>query len=656
VTPAAESERIGTRETLVVLGRALRYVAPFKARFAGKVVLTLLSLAPFLILPWPAKILIDHVIEGNPLGDALSSYPFFLRPFLGALVGMPSGELLAWTLAGVAVLVVLAGAMGTSGRERDQTDGYLQSGHDSATRTENQANAGWSFSGGLLGLVDFRWTIRLTQAFNHHYRSHLFERIQSLPMTAFDDERIGDAVFRVMYDTPAITETCYRVLLTPLVTPLAIVVTAFVLGHVFGEHPELFWIALSFFPGTLIVTFPFSGLIRRAGERSRRAGAVTTSTVEEGVSNIVAVQSLGGEGRERKRFIRDSWTSFGRYRVLLLVGMLTAIAALIPALFLIRYTLLYVADLAISGAISKGDFLVLSGYFFQILWYSVALGSVWISIQESAAGLRRVFFLMDLPAESDPPDARALETVRQGIRIEDAHVRYPDGTEALRGLDLEARIGQITAIVGPAGAGKTTLAYLIPRFLSPERGRVLVDEVDVARVTRESLRAQVAFVFQENVLFDGTIEENIRVGNLRASPIDVRRAAQIAGADEFIRALPDGYQTRLGRAGAKLSVGQKQRLTIARALVREAPILILDEPTSALDPETERRLVAALREASRTRVVLVIAHRLSTVRAADQTLFLDRGRILERGTHDELMLRPNGAYRRFVQLQTRGAA
>jgi ABC-type multidrug transport system fused ATPase/permease subunit len=210
--------------------------------------------------------------------------------------------------------------------------------------------------------------------------------------------------------------------------------------------------------------------------------------------------------------------------------------------------------------------------------------------------------------------------------------------------------------VGPAGAGKTTLAWLIPRFVSPSNGRVLFDGVDAALGTLASIRDQVAFVFQETVLFDASVEENIRLGRPDASETEIRRAAQIAGADDFIRRLPEGYATRLGRGGGKLSVGQKQRLSIARALVRRSRILILDEPTSALDTDTEQRLVTALREASRERVVIVIAHRLSTIRDADQILFLSEGRILERGSHEELIARPGGAYRRFVELQTQGAA
>jgi ABC-type multidrug transport system fused ATPase/permease subunit len=646
--------RITSGETVLLFRRALRYIAPFKFRFAVKVGLMILSLLPLLILPWPIKILIDHVIEQIPIGEKVASYPFFVRPFLGQLQGASATEVLLWILAAQAFLLVLIGAFGLDGSERAETNAGLSGGQDTATNSENAANAGFSPAGGLLGLFEFHWTLRLTQAFNHYYRSRFFERIQSLPMTAFDDERIGDAVYRVMYDTPAITNVCYWLLLAPVVNPVGILLTVGVLSLSFGDHPFLVWSALAFLPIALISTYPFAAALRYRGERSREAGATTTSTVEEGITNILAVQSLGGQQRERERFGGDSWGSFTRYRSYLLVGIGAFLAAAVPALFILTRAYFYVMNLAIEKQISIGDVSLLFSYFVIVLIYAGDLGALWIRVQESAAGLHRVFFLRDLAAEEDPPGARLLAPIRAGIQIEDVHFAYDDGKSVLQGVSFAARLGQVTALVGPAGAGKTTLAYLIPRFLSPLSGRVLIDGTDIAGVTRQSLRAQIAFVFQETVLFDGTVEENIRFGKLDASEAEVHRAAQVAGADEFIQKLPDGYQTRLGRAGAKLSVGQKQRLAIARALVRDTPILILDEPTSALDPETERRFIAMLREVSRTRLVLVITHRFSTAAAAGQILFLDNGRIVEHGSPDELLSHSGGAYRRYFDLQTRG--
>jgi ATP-binding cassette subfamily B protein/subfamily B ATP-binding cassette protein MsbA len=623
-----EAEEFSSLESIRLLARALRYIAPLKGRFAVKLGLLFVSLLPLLVLPWPVKIIIDHSILGLPIGEQPLPYPALVQPFTEFLAGRTPVEILLWTLAAQMLLVFLV----------------------------NEANAGFSMASGLLGLFDFRFTIRLTQALNHHYRSSLFDRIQSLPMTAFDDERIGDAIFRVMYDTPSITTGVYRIVLTPLASTVFSLLVILVLSGVFGEHPIIVWTAIAILGIAFAATVPFSGALRRRAGRSRRAGATTTSTLEEGLTNILAVQSLGGEGREKRRFDADSWASFSRHRSQMALGMIITLCAVIPGVIVGSRVFYYVANLVIEGRISPGDFGLLFAYFLMLTFACVEIGALWIRVQEAAVGLQRVFFLMDLPGEQDPSDAFAVASLADAVRIEDVRFSYPDGTPALRGVDLEAHVGEIIALVGPAGAGKTTLAYLIPRFIRPVEGRVRFDGVDIEKASLDSIRSQVSFVFQETVLFDATIEENIKLGNPEASETEVRRAAQIAGADEFIRELPEGYRTRLGRSGGKLSVGQKQRLSIARALVRKSRILILDEPTSALDPETEGRLVSALREASRSRLVMVIAHRLSTVRTADQILFVEAGRIAERGSHAELMAKRDGSYRRYVELQTRGAA
>jgi ABC-type multidrug transport system fused ATPase/permease subunit len=651
---AATSPVPSDRETVALLARALRYAAPFRGRLTAKFGLVMLSLVPRLLLPWPVKIIIDHVIRGVPVGDPSVPYPTFLWPLLAPLEGLSSSEILLWMLAIQAVLVIFIGALGSTAAEVDHTEDDMASGRDMATRTENEANWGHSFVAGLLGLFEFRFTLRLTQAFNHHYRSRLFERIQALPITAFDDARIGDAVHRLMYDTPSITRAVYRLLLVPTAGVVALLITVGALRLVYGDTPGIAWSAFGFLPLSVIIALGFGALLRRRARAAREAGATTTTSLEEGFANIVAVQSLGAEDRQRGRFERDSWAAFGEYRALVRVMIAAIGAGAIPALALSGWLYVTLTDLVIRGELSTGDFAVVFIYFAQIAGYSTRIGSLWLQVQDAAAGLSRVFSLMDQPAEEDRADAQPLAPVRRGVRVEDLHVRYPDGTEAVRGVSFEAPVGSLTALVGPAGAGKTTLAYAIPRFVQPESGRVLIDDIDIARVTQDSLRSQIGFVFQETALFDASVEANIRVGLPGASDAQVQRAAAAAGADEFIEALPEGYRTRLGRAGGKLSVGQKQRLAIARALVREAPILIFDEPTSALDTETEQHLLATLREAARTRCVVVISHRLSSVRAADQILFVAEGRVLERGSHDELMARPDGAYRRFATLQTRG--
>ncbi len=651
-SPMEESEDLSHGETLRVLGRALRFVGPFRGRFAVKVGLMLLSLLPMLMLPWPVKIIIDNVIEGRPIHDPIRPYPDLIAPLMNSLAGYSPYELLFIVIGFQMTLFLVIGAFGTAGSEGESAEGYLASGYDTASRTENEANAGFSLTGGLLGLFDFRWTMRLTQALNHHYRTRLFGRIQTLPMTAFDDERIGDAVYRVMYDTPTITNACYRILLTPITAPLHILLTVTILGSLYGDRPILVYSALAFLPIAFFATLPLAGAVRRMSGQSRKAGATATSTAEEGMSNILAVQSLGGEANQRDRYEADSWDSFSRYRDVFRLGIYTVLIGGIPAVALGSYAYFVAIDGVIAGELSRGDFGLLTTYFFHVVASAQMLGSLWFSVQASAAGLHRVFFLMDMPGEIDDPSAGELGPVSDCIEIDRVDFAYPDGTTVLKNIGLRAQVGQMIAFVGPAGAGKTTLAYLLPRFVAPSAGQVRIDGTDIAGVSLKSLRDQIAFVFQETILFDASIEDNIRLGRADATDAAVREAAELAGASDFIEHLPQGYATPLGRAGGKLSVGQRQRISLARALVRNARILILDEPTSALDPETESRFVETLRALSRDRIVVVIAHRLSTVRAADEILFIEAGEIRERGRHAELLAIPDGRYRRFVELQS----
>ena len=230
---------------------------------------------------------------------------------------------------------------------------------------------------------------------------------------------------------------------------------------------------------------------------------------------------------------------------------------------------------------------------------------------------------------------------------------YPDGRRALKEVSFEAKIGEILAFVGPTGSGKTSLAYLIPRYHAATEGEVLIDKINVKDIKIGSLRNQITYVFQETQLFSSTIFQNISFGKPEASQAEVEKVAKISGIHDFIKSLPEGYQTKLGSASiSKLSVGQKQRIAIARGLLRDSKVLILDEPTSALDPETEQYLVHALQAASKDRLVIIIAHRLSTIAKADKVIFLEDGEIQESGSPQELLANKDSLYRRYVDLQT----
>ncbi|MAJ58588.1 MAG: hypothetical protein CBC48_00810 [bacterium TMED88] len=650
-----EDEKQSARDAARTIGRALRYIGPFRRDFGIKLTLLLLSFIPMMLLPWPTKILVDHVIRGIPFGEEPRPYPFFLEPLIQAASELSPTAVLVWTIAAQFCLLVGIGAFGVASRERNSANGDgIPQGWDTATRTENEANSGFSLVGGLFGLLDYRFTMRLTQKLNHHYRTHLFGRISSLPMTSLDDGRIGDAVFRVMYDTTSITQACYALVLTPLTSPLYILLSIWVLGLVYGWVSPIVFAGLAFLLVAFIPTLPLAGFQRLYASRSRQAGAKTTSTIEESMSNVLAVQSLGGEARELDRFDTDSANSFRQYRLKVLVDLITYSIAAVFGGGLVIYVFFHVGDGIVDGLYSPGDFAVLLPFFVGIASASIDLGALWIRLQGDSTGLNRVFFLMDAASERDSESDRALGPLQEKLELQAVSFAYETGRPTLEGINLTARSGQVIALAGPAGAGKTTIAQLIPRFINPSHGRVLIDGQNIADYSLDSLRSQISFVFQETSLFDATVEDNIRLGHPEATESEICEAARLAGASDFIESLPDGYQTRLGRGGGKLSVGQRQRIAIARALVRNTPILILDEPTSALDPETEQRLVSALREASRTRLVIVIAHRLSTIREADEILFVEEGRIVERGNHPHLMNRPNGRYRQYVNMQTLG--
>ncbi len=609
-----------------------------------------------MFLPWPLKILIDHVVMGLPVGSSPTPYPPYVSWFVELLVGLTPLQIV-WVIVAVSLLgIFLVGAFG-GGVARDNASGGLSEGLDSATQSENQANESGSRVSGLLGLFEFRYQLRITHRINHGLRMLLFGRLMAWPLTRYSDASVGDAVYRTMYDTPAISRVCYDILVMPIANLFVITTVIWTTAHSFSAVPSVIVVACLAAPMVLLSTFLMTGITRRRSLASRAAGAETTATVEEGMSNVVAVQSLGASARQRDEFAADSQQSFKRFRAYMLMTVLLAVAQAVVAVLVVFYVFFDICEAIIVGQMSPGDFGVVYAYFLQLVGNVSGLGAMWFNLQNNVAGMRRVFEVVDAPVDADLQGDAVIERVRRGVQVDNVSYRYPDGTEAVRDASLEGRVGEVVALVGATGAGKSTLAYLLAGFVQPwQTGAVLFDGIDARTLSVDCLRAQVAFVFQEAFLFDDSVENNVRLSAPGATHDEVVEAVRIAGALAFIEALPQGFATRLGRAGGTLSVGQKQRLAIARGLVSKAPVLVLDEPTASLDPETENALVAALEAGRRDRLLVVIAHRLSTIRRADRICFMHEGRIVETGSHDELMVLPDGAYRRFVELQVGAVA
>ena len=637
------------RDTCRVIGRALTYIRYFPYRFMAKFLLFAMSLMTPLIMPWPIKIVIDNVILQKVM--APDAFPVYFRPFVMFLDGRTPFEMMVWVLCLGVAMVLLIGGFGSTGGSNDQTDAGMAQGHDTATQTENEANAAFSKFAGLVGFIEFRLQLRLSQALNHLLRSQLFERIQMLPLPLLNDQKIGDSLYRVMYDTPALTNVFFQTIMSPIGAIFTGTLVIVVMSFNYGQAPEIVWLAICILPIQFMAMLPFPRAMRRRSQASRAAGSVTTGNIEEGMSNVLAVQSLGGNKRERQRFRGHSDESFKRFRAEVLVRVLYGVANGMARVLMGLIAFYFISSRVIEGVLTPGDYGVL---FFYYAWLSgavTALPYLWIRLQADIPGIRRVFFLMDLPSETARQGVE-LTSIDNGIEMSGVSMAYPDGRVALSGVDLTLKVGEITALVGPTGAGKTSLAYLIPGFHDVSAGTISIDAREIADISLKSLRGQVSYVFQETQLFSDSILDNIRYGKPDATREEVEKAARIAGAHDFITMLPEGYETRLGTVTSKISVGQKQRIAIARGLIKPASVLILDEPTSALDPETESYLVQALHEAAKDRLVVIIAHRLSTIANADKIVFLEEGKVLEQGTHETLMADPDSHYHRFVSLQS----
>ena len=653
---ATYHDRLDTRPTLAARGvfalfrRSLGYLWPQRRLFAARAGLLLLIYGLGLPLPWFLKILVDHGVMQQPIVAAEEGlYPFFLAPFLEFAAGRDPLSITLYALILLAVVFLFVGYSGNTLLEANLAEGV-----DVATRSENKISAGSSAAHGLVGLLDLCLAIRLSQRITAQVRGGLFARLTRQPITRLHVQRSGDALFRVLHDSPSVAAICHALTLNPLAMVVSVGTNLWVLTAVYGRvAPELVWIGASAVGLTLLATSPLAGWARRVSQTSRASGSATTDEVEEGLKNVAAVQSLGGGERQRRDFARASRESFRQS--LLLVWVANAVEWIAENVHLVFATAGFwvIFTGIVRGELTLGDAPVVIRMYSLLYETAMQFGRIWIDQQDNAAAARRVFFAMDQEAEEPArPVAAAPAAPRPSepaLRFAGVGFRYPDGRQALADVSFEARAGEVVALVGPSGAGKTTLAYMVPKFLRPTAGRVTLAGVGIADLDTAALRRRVAYVFQEHQLLTDTVAANLRIAKPDATRDELEHACRLAGALDFVYALPQGFDSPIGRGGGTLSTGQKQRLSIARGLLRDAPILILDEPTAALDAPTERALMDALATASRT-LTIVVAHRVSTIERADRLLFLDHGRVVESGSPGDLSERPGGRYRRFLEL------
>ena len=483
-------------------------------------------------------------------------------------------------------------------------------------------------------------------------RNALYAHLEQLPLTYFTRTKAGQILSRVITDT---AET--RLILTQIVTQ-SLQSGALVLSYVvflFLISWRMTLIALILLPILALTLQPLLKKLRAGNRRRGNQHGEMTSVVQETVSGIRLVKSFGAEPYEEKRF-REASDRYANSSVRLtrlsnLAGPVTEIVGTAMAVLLLW---IGAREVLVSGKMAGSDLIVFLIYALRILQPLKQLSQMPTTAQSSLAAAERLFEILDSPSE------RQMDTGRvdhgkfdRKVEFDDVTFAY-DGDPVLSNISFVAKKGEVTALVGPSGAGKSTLVDLIPRFYPVKHGRILLDGIDTSTIKLDSLRRLTGIVSQDTVLFNDTVKNNIAYGaEGRFSDEEIRRAAEAANAHSFIAELPQGYDTILGERGTRLSGGQRQRLAIARALLCDAPILILDEATSALDTESERLVQEAVDRLLQGRTVFVIAHRLSTIVHADQILFLDRGEIVERGTHLDL-LNARGAYYRLYSMQFGG--
>jgi subfamily B ATP-binding cassette protein MsbA len=481
-------------------------------------------------------------------------------------------------------------------------------------------------------------------------RTSLYKHLQQLSLDFYAVRRVGEIVSRLSSDVTQM-RTMLTTNITQLLSQVVTLVGAIVIVLTLNANLTLFILGLV--PVLVLVAFVFGRRIQRASTGVQDQLADATVVAEEGLQGVRVVKSFGREAYETQRYQSAMNKTFLSSLRMAVYNSLFSSIMMFLGFGSVAALIWYGGREVIAGRLTLA---LISGF----LIYGIAiagslggLGSLYAQLRAAIGGVRRVFDLLDTTASvQDAPDAIVLPDSEGQITFDHVSFSYEGNLPVLRDVSLELRAGEILALVGPSGAGKSTLLNMIPRFYDPTSGSIRIDGRDLRAVTQDSLRAQLAIVPQDTMLFGGTIRENIAYGRLDASEAEIIAAAQAANAHDFIMAFPQQYDTVVGERGAKLSGGQRQRIAIARAILKDPRILLLDEATSALDNESEGLVQEALNRLMRNRTTLIIAHRLSTIKMAHRIAVMQDGMVSELGTHDQLIAL-NGLYARLYAMQFR---
>jgi ATP-binding cassette subfamily B protein len=581
------------------LRRVLPYLRPYWKLAVLALVLTLLAALFSLLLPWPLALMFDSVLGRHPL-------PGILNPIFGSLGTVPLLILLA-------VSAVALSAMQ-----------------------------------GIFGLLEQYVTTKVDQYMTLEFRSDLFRHAQRLSFAYHDQRRTGQFVAQI--NLQASSAGNLVVAIPPILQSVATLVGMLVIA--LSINVKLTLLVVSVVPFIYYSTGYYTRRIEPRLVKVRGMEGESLSIVHEAMAMLRVIVPFNLESHHYERF-REQGERAVEARVDLTVRQ-TAFSVLVNVLTAIGTALVlgFGAYQILQGELAGGRLLIMMSYTAAAYQPLEQMAATIGSLQEQFVNVRGALALRDAQVEiEDAPDAVDVDRTRGAVTFEGVDFSYQRRVETLKDISFEAQAGQRVALVGPTGAGKTTLISLLPRFYDPAQGRILLDGVDIRALTLRSLRRQISIVLQEPLLFSGTIAENIRYGRLGASMEEVVEAAKDANAHDFIVRLPDKYETKLGERGAQLSGGERQRISIARAFLKDAPICILDEPTSSIDSRTEAVILDSLERLMVGRTTFMIAHRLSTVRNSDLILVLNHGRLIEQGTHEDLLGRES-LYQRLHIAQT----